>query len=35
MSTFLEKKIKPKPGVVKDTSGNILGEHKGVYYYTI
>ena len=35
MSKFLEKKINPKPGVVKDTSGNILGEHKGVYYYTI
>ncbi|MFK7780208.1 MAG: tRNA 2-thiouridine(34) synthase MnmA [Candidatus Gracilibacteria bacterium] len=35
MSDFLEKKIKPKPGVVKNTSGKILGEHKGVYYYTI
>ena len=35
MSKFLEKKINPKPGLVKDTSGKILGEHKWVYYYTI
>jgi len=24
MADFLEKKIKPKPGLVKDTAGNIL-----------
>lgn len=35
MSKFLEKKIKPKIGIVKDTSWNILWEHKWVYYYTI
>jgi len=35
MSKFLEKKIKPKPGIVKDTKWNILWEHKWVYYYTI
>ncbi|MBF0913891.1 tRNA 2-thiouridine(34) synthase MnmA [Candidatus Gracilibacteria bacterium] len=35
LTKFLEKKINPKPGVVKDTSGKILGEHKGVFYYTI
>ena len=35
MISFLEKKIKPKPWVVKDTSGKILWEHKWVYYYTI
>jgi len=35
MIEFLEKKIKPKPWLVKDTSGNILWEHKWVYYYTI
>jgi len=28
MADFLEKKIKPKRGLVKDTSGKILGEHK-------
>ncbi len=35
MHDFLEKKIKPKPWVIKDTSWNILWEHKWVYYYTI
>lgn len=35
MSKFLEKKIKPKPWIVKDTSWKILWEHKWVYYYTI
>ena len=35
MSKFLEKKIKPKPGIVKDTSWKVLWEHKWVYYYTI
>jgi len=35
MADFLEKKIKPKPWIVRDTKGNILGEHKWVYYYTI
>ena len=35
MSDFLEKKIKPKKGIVKDTSWNVLWEHKGVFYYTI
>ena len=35
MSDFLEKKIKPKKWLVKDTSGRVLGEHKWVFYYTI
>jgi len=35
LSDFLEKKIKPKKGLVKDTSWKILWEHKWVYYYTI
>ena len=35
MVKFLEKKINPKPGLVKDTSWNILWNHKGVFYYTI
>ena len=35
MSEFLEKKIKPKKGIVKDTSWKILWEHKWVFYYTI
>ena len=35
MAEFLEKKIKPKKGLVKDTSWKILWEHKWVFYYTI
>ncbi len=35
MADFLEKKIKPKPWIVRNTAWNILGEHKWVYYYTI
>jgi len=35
MAYFLEKKIKPKPGIVKDTNGKILWEHKWVFYYTV
>jgi tRNA-specific 2-thiouridylase len=35
LSTFLEKKIKHKTGKIIDTSGKVLGEHKGVFYYTI
>jgi len=35
MADFLEKKIKPKKGLVKDTSWKILWEHKWVFYYTI
>jgi tRNA-specific 2-thiouridylase len=35
LTKFLEKKIDPKPGLVKDTSGKVLGEHKWVFYYTI
>lgn len=35
MVDFLEKKINPVSWLVKDTKGNILWEHKGVFYYTI
>lgn len=35
MNKFLDKKIKPKKWLVKNTSGKILWEHKWVYYYTI
>lgn len=35
MVKFLEKKIDPKPWVVKDTSWKILWQHKWVFYYTI
>ena len=32
---FLRKKINPKPGKILDPEGNIIGEHDGVFYYTI
>ncbi len=32
---FLRTRIKEKEGVVKDLKGNILGTHKGVWFYTI
>ena len=35
MSKFLEKKINPKEGLVKDTSWKVLWNHKWVFYYTI
>jgi len=35
LTKFLEKKIKPKPGNILDTSWNILWTHKWVFYYTI
>lgn len=35
MVEFLEKKIKPKKGLVKNTSGKVLWIHKWVFYYTI
>lgn len=36
MKTFLTNYIKPKPGPVRlVSSGKIIGQHDGVYYYTI
>ncbi len=35
ISNFLKTKIKPKKGKVVDTDGKIVGEHEGLYYYTI
>jgi tRNA-specific 2-thiouridylase len=32
---FLKVKIKPKTGRIVDIDGNILGEHDGIFYYTI
>jgi tRNA-specific 2-thiouridylase len=32
---FLEKRINKQKGVVLDTKGNIIGEHDGVWFYTI
>ena len=32
---FLRKRIKERKGQVIDTNGNVIGEHKGVWFYTI
>ncbi|MFH1193403.1 MAG: tRNA 2-thiouridine(34) synthase MnmA [bacterium] len=32
---FLKTKIKTKKGKIVDSSGKVLGEHDGLYYYTI
>lgn len=32
---FLARRLKEKPGVVRDTKGNAIGEHSGVWFYTI
>ncbi|PIS05053.1 MAG: tRNA 2-thiouridine(34) synthase MnmA [Candidatus Buchananbacteria bacterium CG10_big_fil_rev_8_21_14_0_10_42_9] len=32
---FLEQKIKPKKGDIVDTTGDKVGEHEGVWYFTI
>ncbi|MBU4068037.1 MAG: tRNA 2-thiouridine(34) synthase MnmA [Proteobacteria bacterium] len=34
---FLEQQqsFKPKPGLIKDIKGNLLGEHRGLHLYTI
>lgn len=35
LKTFLSQKIKPKKGDIVDTSGQKLGQHQGVWFYTI
>jgi tRNA-specific 2-thiouridylase len=35
LKKFLQKKIKPKKGKILDPEKNIIGEHDGIYYYTI
>ncbi len=35
LKDFLQKKIKPKPGKILGPEGNVVGEHDGIYYYTI
>lgn len=35
LKDFLSKKIKPKKGKILDPKGNEIGEHDGIYYYTI
>ncbi|MBU0959570.1 MAG: tRNA 2-thiouridine(34) synthase MnmA [Nanoarchaeota archaeon] len=35
LKKFLQKKIKAKKGKILDPKGNRIGEHDGIYYYTI
>jgi len=35
VTDFLEKRLGKKKGKIIDTKGNVLGEHKGVWFYTI
>ncbi|MBN1621085.1 MAG: tRNA 2-thiouridine(34) synthase MnmA [Endomicrobiales bacterium] len=36
LESYLNKnKMKAKPGIISDKEGNILGKHKGLFYYTI
>lgn len=32
---FLKKELGEKPGLIKDSAGNILGKHPGLHFYTI
>ena len=32
---FIEEKVGKNPGRIIDTEGNVLGEHKGLHFYTI
>jgi tRNA-specific 2-thiouridylase len=35
LKDFLQKKIKPKKGKILNPNGNVVGEHDGIFYYTI
>ncbi len=35
LKDFLQKRIKPKKGDILDSRGKKIGEHDGIYYYTI
>jgi len=35
LKDFLQKKIKAKKGKILSPNGKIIGEHDGIYYYTI
>ena len=35
VNDFLKKYLKPKPGKIIDTQGKVIGEHEGIYFYTI
>ena len=35
LKQFLQKKIKPKSGKILSPEGKIIGQHDGIYYYTL
>ena len=35
LKDFLKKRIKPKKGKILDPEGNLLGQHDGIFFYTI
>ncbi len=35
INDFLRKHLKPKPGKIINTEGKIIGEHQGLWFYTI
>jgi tRNA-specific 2-thiouridylase len=35
LKKFLQRKIKPRKGKILNPDGKIIGEHDGIYYYTI
>ncbi len=35
LTSFLDKVIGEKPGKICDSKGNVLGQHKGLHFYTI
>lgn len=35
LKSFLQKKIGPRKGKILNPAGNVIGEHDGIYYYTI
>lgn len=35
LKDFLQKKIKPRKGKILDPDGKVIGEHDGIFYYTI
>ena len=32
---FLKERLKPKPGKIVNTEGSVVGQHEGLYFYTI
>ncbi len=35
LKDFLKQKIAPKPGDILNTKGEVIGQHEGIFYYTI